>query len=78
MDFSAKDIDSNLAANMVLNLHEQIEGIANASAHVTTHNKLEHINAHAIFEIKEGALTKLGSREFIIKKSKKFHQQIRI
>ena len=69
--FTAKNIDSNIAADMVLNLHEQIEGFADATAHVITKNKLEHIDAHATFDIKEGALTKLGSREFIIKKSKK-------
>ena len=76
-DFTAKNIDSNIAADMILNLHEQIEGFADATLHVTTQNKLEHINAHATFNIKEGALTKLGSREFIIKKSKRIHRTIK-
>ncbi len=76
-DFTAKNIDSNIAADMILNLHEQVEGFANATLHVTTQNKLEHINAHATFDIKEGALTKLGSREFIIKKSKRIHRTIK-
>lgn len=68
--FTAKNIDSNLAAGMIFNLQNQIEGFANAQTHVITKDKFNCINAHTTFSIQNGALTKLGSREFIIKKSK--------
>ncbi len=68
--FYARNIDSNEAAAMTLNLDNQVEGLADVDAHFFTKNKLEKLNADVKFAIKHGALTKLGSREFIIKKAK--------
>lgn len=75
--FDAKDINSNNAAKMIFNLHNQIEGSANATMHLKTYNKLETICAHTDFSIEDGALTKIGSTEFMIKKSKKFIKNIK-
>ncbi len=69
--FSAQNINSNKAADMLLNLQNQVRGYANVSTHVIAENKTEKIFAHTEFNIKDGALTKLGDREFIINKSKK-------
>ena len=68
--FSAKNIDSNIAADMIFDLKDQIEGSANAKMHLQTYNKLENIHAHTTFSVENGALTKIGNREFIIKKSR--------
>lgn len=73
IDFSAHNIDSNRAADMLLNLQNQVMGYANVNTHLITKNKLDKIYAHTEFNIQDGALTKLGNREFIINKSKK-HQ----
>lgn len=75
--FSAENINSNLAADMIFDLKDQIQGYANASMHLKTLNKLEYIHAHTDFSIKDGALTKIGSTEFIIKKSKKIKKTIK-
>ena len=69
-NFNAVNIDSDKAADMLLNLQDQIEGIANVQTHLITKNKLEHLDAKTVFSIQQGALKKLGDREFIVKKSK--------
>lgn len=71
INFSAQNINSNLAADMIFDLKNQIEGYANATMKLKTLNKLEKIHAHTDFSIKDGALTKLGSTEFFINKSNK-------
>jgi len=68
--FNASNINSDKAADMLLNLQDQIEGTANVRTHLITKNKLEHLDATTTFLIKQGALKKLGDREFIVKKSK--------
>ena len=76
--FTATDVDSNSAASMMFNLNNQIEGVAHAYAHVTANNKFNDIHAHSNFSIEKGALTKIGSREFIIKKSKDGKRTLKI
>ena len=78
IDFSANNIDSNIVADSIFNLPGQIHGIAGAKIHAQTKNKLDEIKAHAQFSIKDGYLLKLGSTEFIIKKSKKIKKPIKI
>ena len=71
IDFNATDINSNTAADMIFNLPNQVNGIANAKLHLNTSDKLEDIKASADFEIKEGFLPQFGNTEFRIKKSRK-------
>lgn len=71
IDFTADNIDSNIVADVVFGLPDQISGLAAAKLHALSYNKLENIKANASFSIKQGYLQKLGSTEFIIKKSKK-------
>ena len=71
IDFNAKDINSNTAADVIFNLPDQVNGIANAKLHLNTSDKLEDIKASADFEIKEGFLPQFGNKEFRIKKSRK-------
>ena len=75
--FSALGINSNTAACMLFNLKDQIEGRANAMMHVKTYNGLNKLDAHAEFFIEDGALTKIGSTEFIIKKNKKIKKNLK-
>lgn len=70
VNFSAEKIDSNIAANMLFGLENQIAGYANASMRVLTFNKLESIIAYANFAIEDGALTKIGSTDFMMKNRK--------
>ena len=66
----ASDIDSNAAATKFFKLKDQVEGIAFATAHLITKNRLNYTKADINFAIDDGFLPKLGSREFIISKSK--------
>ncbi len=77
IDFSAVNIDSNTVADVIFDLPEQIEGIANAKLHLQTKNKLDDIKASASFSIEDGYLPKIGSTEFIINKSKKVKRPIK-
>ncbi len=77
-DFSASNINSNIAADVLFNLPDQIHGYAGANLHVQTGANLKDIKAHADFSINDGYLIKLGSTEFIIKKSKKIKRPIKI
>ena len=70
MIFEAKNIDSNKAAEMTLNLQNQIEGIANAKAEINAKDMFRFLDAHCMFEVKEGFLPKLGDTEFMLKKTK--------
>ena len=70
MTFEAKNINSNKVAEMTLNLKEQIEGIANAKVDIVAKDMFRLIDAHCMFEVKEGFLPKLGETEFMIKDSK--------
>ena len=70
MTFEAKNINSNKAANMMLNLQDQIEGTANAKVDLSARDMFEYLDAHCWFEVKEGFLPKLGDAEFTVKNSK--------
>lgn len=69
--FFASDIDSNEVVTNIFKLPNQVQGLAYAKLHLKSKNKLEDIHAHATFAIHEGYMPKLGSTEFIIKKSKR-------
>lgn len=68
--FSAKNIDTNIASNNLLNLKEQFEGKGDAVVYFKSFNKFKTVCAHCDFSIKEGKLTKLLNRELLIKNSK--------
>lgn len=70
MIFDAKNINSNKVAEMTLNLKDQIEGIANVKVELDGKDMFRFLDAHCMFEIKEGFLPKLGDEEFMIKNSK--------
>lgn len=70
INFYAKCIDSNLASDMIFNLKNQFEGLSNAELYFKSYDSLNFIDAFGKFSIQDGALTKLGSREFLVKKSK--------
>ena len=70
MTFVAKNINSTKAANMMLNLQNQIEGTANTKVSLNAKDMFRYLDAHCDFEVNEGFLPKLGDTEFMIKKSK--------
>ncbi|MBR1461696.1 hypothetical protein IJ596_08735 [bacterium] len=70
ISFEAKNINSNKAAEMTLNLKDQIEGIANAKVDISAKEMFRFLDAHCMFEVKEGFLPKLGDKEFMMKNSK--------
>ena len=70
MTFEAKDINSNKAAEMTINLKDQIEGIASAKVNLSSEEMFKYIDAHCNFEVKEGFMSGLADKEFSIKNSK--------
>ena len=70
MTFTADNINSNKAANMMLNLHNQIDGIASAKINLRAKDMFRFLDVHSVFEVKEGFLPKLGDTEFMIKNTK--------
>jgi hypothetical protein len=70
MTFEAKNINSSLVANMLLNLQNQVEGTANATVNIKAFKMFKFINANCNFEINEGFLPKIGNTEFMVKNSK--------
>jgi len=70
MSFEAKNINSNKVAEMTLNLENQIEGIAKAKVDIDAKDMFRFLDAHCMFEIKEGFLPRLGDTEFMIKDTK--------
>lgn len=75
--FSAENIDSNMVADVIFDLPNQIEGTANATLHAQTRDLLKEVKAYATFSLKEGYLPQIGSTEFMIKKSKKVNKPFR-
>ncbi len=73
IDASAQNINSAIVADTVFDLPNQIEGIASGKVHAEADNKNRKIKAHADFQIKQGALTKLGDKEFYLKKADHKH-----
>lgn len=78
IDFSAENVDSNIFADVIFGLPNQISGLASATLRAESKNKLNDINADLSFTVKEGYLPKLGSTEFIINKSKKVKKPLKI
>jgi hypothetical protein len=70
MTFEAKNINSNIAASMMLNLQDQVEGTASVKVNLVAKEMFRFLDVNTVFEIKEGFLPKLGDTEFIIKNSK--------
>ena len=68
--FEAENINSDKAANMMLNLNNQIEGTANAKVNLDAKDMFRQLDIHSDFEIKEGFFPKLGDAEFMMKNSK--------
>lgn len=75
--FTAKNIDSNTVADVIFDLPNQIEGTANATLHAETKDSFDKVKAYATFSLIEGYLPKIGSTEFIIKKSNKFRRPLK-
>jgi len=71
IDFSAREIDSNIAAEKLFKLTNQIQGIAKAKLHVHTYNNLQDICAKVDFEMDDGFLPQFGSTEFMLGKANK-------
>lgn len=72
IDFTAKDIDSNIVAEKFFNIKNQIQGKANAEIHSKTGKNWGNWDATAKFEIQDGALPGLEELEFSVdKKSNK-------
>ena len=68
--FYADNINSNIAAESLFNLPNQVQGRANGILKIKTKNGIEDKCGNIKFSIKNGYLPKLGSTEFIIKQSK--------
>ena len=71
IDFEAKGINSNLAADLLFNLRGQVEGIADGNLKIKTSNKFHNIKAYTTFKINNGNLTRLGDIEFTTKRGRK-------
>lgn len=69
--FRASNINSNIAADLIFNLPDQIMGTANAKLRIFTYNKFDDIKAYLKFNVEKGYLPKLGNTEFINKKSRR-------
>ena len=70
MTFEAQNINSNKVAEMTLNLKDQVEGIAKAKVDIDAKDMFRFLDAHCMFEIKEGFLPRLGDKEFMVKDTK--------
>ena len=70
MTFEAENINSNKVAEMTLNLQDQIEGIARAKVDIDAKDMFKFLDAHCMFEVKEGFMPKLGDKEFMIQDTK--------
>lgn len=78
IEFEAKNIDSDKAADMVFNLPNQIKGTANAKLYAEFKNNLEEVEACAKFSVDKGFLPQIGSTEFIIKRNNKNKKPLKI
>ncbi len=71
IDFFAKNVNSNIAAALLFNLPGQVEGTADGTLNINTHNKLEDIQAYVTFKINDGYLPKIGTKEFLFRHNNK-------
>ncbi|MBO6088488.1 hypothetical protein J6P92_09120 [bacterium] len=69
VDFTAKNIDSNIIADKFFNIKNQIQGKADLEIHSKTDKNWENWDAYAKFDIKNGALPGLENLEFTIDKN---------
>lgn len=70
INFYAENIDSNIVADLLFNLPDQIQGTANAFLHAETKNILDDIQAKAEFSIDNGYLNAIADKEFLIRQNK--------
>ena len=77
VDFTAENINSDIVASKMFNLPNQIHGVACAKVHANLKDNFDDVKAHIKFSIADGYLLKLGSREFMIKKSRKIKRPIK-
>lgn len=71
VDFRAQNISANEAGYQVFNLKDHFEGLTNAKLHADIKNNFKTLNGCGSFEINDGELVKIGSVEFIVRRSKK-------
>ena len=64
-------MNSDILADMFLNLPGQVTGTADVLCKINSSNKFDNINGNVSFNVKNGFLPKLGSVGFMIKNSKK-------
>jgi hypothetical protein len=70
MVFTAENINSNKAAEMMLNLENQIDGMASAKVNLSAKDMFRFLDVHCDFDIKEGFFPKLGDAEFMLENTK--------
>ncbi len=61
--FRAKNVDSDIATNLIFGLNGQVKGIADAVLYIKTFKKFDDIKAKVVFKIDKGYLPKLGETE---------------
>lgn len=71
IDFSARDIDAKIASYQVFNLKDHIKGLASAKLRLELLEGFMGYKGTAVFNVEKGALTKFGTKEFLVKGSKK-------
>lgn len=70
IDFIAHDIDFNKIAGIIFDLPNQVEGRADAKCQLMTSKHTNDVRACAQFSIKNAALTKFGTQDFMFKNQK--------
>ena len=71
IDFYARNIDAKIASYQVFNLKNHIKGIASAKLKLIIPDGFSTYQGTACFDVKNGALTKFGSKEFLISGNRK-------
>ena len=71
INFSAEDIDAKIASYQVFNIKDHIKGLAGAKLRLFINNNFKDYFGVAVFDVKNGALTKFGTKEFMVKGSRK-------
>ena len=68
--FYASDIDSNVVMTDFFKLPDQVHGVAFATLHVITRNKLNDVKAAATFAISDGYMPQIANHEFFVGRKK--------
>ncbi len=71
IDFTASNIDANIAAYQVFNIKDHFEGKTNAKLHVAGVPRLNGLKGTGSFEIKDGTVKHIGTTEFVVRRAKK-------